>query len=73
MKQCLCNPIQQPFEFKIKEDNYTELEEYSPDICGLKSEIIFEFQDVIHKLKCGIQPELEFLLEKISYIDIYDE
>ena len=84
MKQCGCNPTQEPFEFPISscncgsninnqdfdiKDYYCELD----DIFELKQKIICDFQDVIDKLECGIQPDLEFLLQEISLVYIYDE
>lgn len=38
----------------------------------LKEKIICEYSRIIHQLECGIQPDLEFLLEEISLIDIQE-
>jgi len=42
------------------------------DIQELKDKVICEYNRIIHQLECGIQPDLEFLLEEISLIDIYE-
>ena len=42
------------------------------DIQELKDKVICEYERIIHQLECGIQPDLEFLLEEISLIDIYE-
>lgn len=79
MKDCRCNPIQEPFEFPIIEENNKLcicIEDYYPNICNLcelKEKIICDFQSIMSKLECGIQPDLEFLLEEISMIYIYEE
>ena len=41
-------------------------------ICELKCKVIKELFDIIDKLKCGIQPDLELLLQEISLIYIND-
>jgi len=42
------------------------------NICELKEKIIYEYLDIINKLECGIQEDLEFLLEEISLVDIME-
>lgn len=42
------------------------------DIQELKEKVICEYNKIIHQLECGIQPDIEFLLEEISLIDIYE-
>lgn len=79
MKDCRCNPIQEPFEFPIidkNDDLDIHIEDYFPNqsnLCELKEKIIYDFCAIISKLNCGIQPNLEFLLEEISMVYIYDE
>ena len=81
MKQCGCNPIQYPYEFPIltnSENNFSNIyiEDYYPNInnlCELKNKIICDFYSIINKLECGIQPDLEFLLQEISLVYIYNE
>lgn len=81
MKQCGCNPIQESYEFPIltnSENNSPNIyiEDYYPNInslCELKKKIICDFYSIINKLECGIQPDLEFLLQEISLVYIYDE
>jgi hypothetical protein len=36
----------------------------------LKNKIICEFLGIIDNLECGIRPDLEFLLEEISLVEI---
>ena len=71
-----CNPMFEPFEFKIpsnvkiinsniKLPDFPEL-----DLDCLKKEVNCLFLEVLSQLECGILPELEELLEKISFIDI---
>ena len=79
MNRCGCNPIQEPFEFPITGNSlgsYTgKLQELFPitnDICELKDKIICEYLGIIDKLECGIQTNLEFLLEEISLVDILE-
>lgn len=85
MKQCGCNPVQEQFEFPILDNIFTKinnenlninnccrLQKDKENFCELKNKVICDFQQIIKKLECGIQPDLEFLLEEISYIYIYD-
>lgn len=78
MKQCGCNPTSEQFEFPIVDNNLNKYKFYfgtqdSQDLCKLKYKIICDFQDVIKSLECGIQPDLELLLQEISLIYINDE
>lgn len=81
MRRCGCKTIvQEPFEFPITDNSSNSLdiyiEDYYPDInnlCDLKQKIICDFRAIINKLECGIQPDLEFLLQEISLVYIYDE
>lgn len=78
--RCRCNPIPSPFEFQISESpirNKTlkglpELFPIENNLCELKQKIIQEYLQIIDKLECGIQKDLEFLLEEISLIDIME-
>lgn len=80
MNRCGCNPIQEPFEFKIIDNNLNDtlignLKELFPianNIDELKDKIICEYIGIIDKLECGIQLDLEFLLEEISLVDILE-
>ena len=76
MRQC-CNPSPEPFEFPIDSNIITSnvgsdviLQDVlnCGTICELKQKIICEFYDILHKLECGIQPDLELLLEEISVV-----
>jgi hypothetical protein len=42
------------------------------NINELKNKIICEYLGIIDKLECGIQLDLEFLLEEISLVDILE-
>ena len=64
-------------EFEIKESSKSNPEIHldvfdNLDIQELKDKVICEYNRIIHQLECGIQPDLEFLLEEISLIDIYE-
>lgn len=76
--RCGCNPVSEPFEFQIQDNIITRNEhirELFPlvnDINELKNKVICEYNNIINKLECGIQLDLEFLLEEISLIDILE-
>ena len=79
MNRCGCNPIQEPFEFPINKAQTGSypgyLQELFPivnNIDELKNKIICEYLGIIDKLECGIQLDLEFLLEEISLVDILE-
>ena len=79
MNSCGCNQISEPFEFSIEDcnlgSNKIKLQELFPvvnDINELKNKIIQEYLEIIDKLECGIQLDLEFLLEEISLVDIIE-
>ncbi len=73
---CGCIEIKhEPLEFEITGPvpNLTKCPFILPntseeDWCRLKSKIIFDFQDIVKKLECGIQPDIELLLEEISIL-----
>lgn len=78
-----CNPIQEPFEFEISDNSYiNNVVDISFDgkccccsdnsLYELKQKVICEFQQIIDQLECGIQPDLELLLQEISLIYIHD-
>ena len=80
INKCGCNPIiNEPFEFQILgqhlgyfNNNIQELFPIIHDINELKRKVICEYIGIIDKLECGTQPDLEFLLEEISLIDILE-
>ena len=79
MNRCGCNPIQEPFEFPIRDidfgSNGAKIQELFPIINNIdefKDKIICEYIGIIDKLECGIQLDLEFLLEEISLVDILE-
>ena len=79
-KDCLCRkPNNGYFEFPIEDDIIVEANNNTNscanyiNTCELKNKVIREFQDILKQLQCGIQPDLEFILQEISLIYIYDE
>ena len=80
MKNCGCIPVQDKFEFPIidptniinpSNDSNSLIEDYTPpcqndSLCDLKNKIIKDFRKILTQLECGIQPDLEFLLQEIS-------
>lgn len=79
---CGCNPVSnERFEFDISSSNnglpfyYSNLSAILPygndsDIDNLKCKTKQDYYDILKQLECGIQPDLEFLLEEISIIDM---
>lgn len=78
MTRCGCNPIPEQFEFKIqnREDLKSqisfELFSQENNLQELKSKIVTEYLKIIDNLECGIHPNLEFLLEEISLVEIME-
>lgn len=77
MDNCRCNPIQEPFEFPVGNNilSFSKIileKECEENIDELKEKAICDFLHIIKKLECGIQPNLEFLLQEISLIYIYE-
>lgn len=74
-----CKPIIPFFEFEISEDiiisNKNDLIPVIPEtnIELLKDKVICEYKKIISLLENGKKPNLEFLLEEISLIDIEKE
>lgn len=74
---CGCGEVSnEHFEFNIitKPINYTIIDFELPNKtdrteCEIKK-IIQDYLEIIDKLECGIQPDLENILEEISQIDI---
>ena len=73
---CGCQKQQNiPLEYEIpkKEDIKIIIKECKRfNSCSLKNKIIFEFTKVLNQLECGIQPDIELLLEEISLVSIND-
>lgn len=78
---CGCGSISStPFEFRIYDDpvlvidsssNSSALLPNSTDRSNcLKQKIIQDYYDIINKLECGIQPDLQNLLEELSLVQI---
>ena len=73
---CGCQEItNDPFEFEIKDELVYFYSDYNllPDIKNndldkLQKRIICDFTKVIRQLECGIQPDIEIILEEISLI-----
>lgn len=72
---CGCSLCKQYIEEQIKgnvvkSDSKVTLGRSTPSICELKKKGIADVYDVLKKLECGIQPDLEWILETISQIEI---
>lgn len=74
---CGCNPpMRGPIDFNIIDppsfyiDSVTLLPRGTDRDDCLKEKIIQEYLDIINKLECGIQPDIENILEEISLIDM---
>lgn len=76
---CGCKEISQtPIEFKI--DTCSQINtnygltlpniNNSNELDSLKNKVICDFQKIIKQLRCGIQPDIEIILEEISLIFI---
>lgn len=78
MRPCCCS---NPYDNKVIESPIEEIPEskiYLGNYCvevnnlkELKLKIIQDFLNIVNKLECGTQPDLEFLLQEISLVDIY--
>lgn len=77
MTNCGCREISHdPIEFKIQDYNPQVHINCGPllpntneeDWCKLQNKIICDFEDIIKQLECGIQPDIEIILEEISLI-----
>ena len=74
-----CKPIISLFEFEINDDifisNSSDLIPIEPetDIDLLKDKVICEYKKIISDIERGQRPDIEFLLEEISAIDIEKE
>lgn len=76
-----CNPIIENFEFELNDDifiqgNNQDLKipiEPITDIDFLKDKIICEYKLIISELEKGHKPNLEFILEEISAVDLENE
>lgn len=75
--KCYKNPIPEKFEFKIEEKDSLISNIFPQDnnsyynLDELKEKTICDFMHVLDQLECGIQPDLEIILEEISLINIY--
>lgn len=77
---CGCSePYFGPIMFDISDDNIQIIsstqKKLLPDISEskiwcLKEKVIKEYLDILNKLECGIQPDIENILQEISLIDI---
>ena len=72
-----CKPIIPIFEFEISNDIFIPGDkninipiEPETDIDLLKDKIICEYKLIISKLEQGQRPDLDFLLEEISLVDL---
>lgn len=72
-----CNPIIENFEFELNDDIFVSENqdlkipiEPITDIDFLKEKVICEYKYIISELEKGHKPNLEFILEEISVIDL---
>lgn len=76
-----CKPIITNFEFDISNDIFIQENQNNikipiipiTDITLLKDKIICEYQWIITQLERGYVPDLEFLLEEISTVELENE
>ena len=75
-----CKPIIPIFEFELGDDIFiSNVKDVNlqivpeTDIDLLKDKIICEYKLIISELERGHRPDLEFLLEEISAVDLEDE
>ena len=75
-----CKPIIPIFEFELGDDIFiSNVKDVNlqivpeTDIDLLKDKIICEYKLIISELERGHKPDLEFLLEEISVVDIENE
>lgn len=87
MNKCGCIPVQEKIEFPIidptniinpNNNSSSLIEDYNPPcqrdtLCDLKNKIIKDFRKILFQLECGIQPDLEFLLQEISLLYISND
>lgn len=80
MNRCGCNPISEPFEYSLnpnlKRTNNYKFNELFPiqiDREKLKDKLICEFEEILDKLECGLHPDLEPLLEDLSWLYIKEK
>ena len=81
VERCDCNkiPIPEKFEFEIPsikpETIIFPIEELTVNkdlLTKLKQKIICDYYNILDKLECGIQPDLQILLEEISLVETYE-
>lgn len=75
-----CKPIISVFEYDISNDIFISKRQDiklpiqpETDIDLLKDKIICEYKLIIDELERGRRPDLEFLLEEISVVDLENE
>lgn len=75
--RCGCKPVLEPFEFELGDIKLTipkkfpELFPVEPNID--KDKLICEYEEIINKLECGYKPDLESLLQELSWIYIKEK
>lgn len=57
-------------DFRIKSDLDVKLPNTTDRISCLKRKVINDYLDIINQLECGIQPDIENILQEISLITI---
>ena len=76
VNNCGCKSFEQePLEYEILDSLKYEIPKLLSkeiDTEELKRKIICEYLGIINNLECGSKPDLEFILEEISLVDIND-
>ena len=49
------------------------LSDEDPCIGELKDKVIDEYYKILDSLECGVLPDLDFILDEISFLEVYDK
>lgn len=75
MIKCGCNPVPTPIEFELpllpsQRKCKISLKKRELDLEALEKEVICDYNKILKNLRCGIQPDLFEIKNKISMIDL---
>lgn len=62
--------VEEQIQGKIQSDPEIVLRRPTTPICDLKRKVISDVCRLLKQLECGIQPDLELILQEISLIEI---